>query len=134
MKKRILFLILPIVTLVLEILPFGAVCNFANAEGESLRETFSYFSLTPFGFANFTPFITAVLTCFAFLLLLIYCFKNKKKSANTAKLILFTASIISLGPLLFGPSYFSIVGALITTYRRVRHIAKDLRDSETVSE
>jgi len=27
-----------------------------------------------------------------------------------------------------------IVGALITTYRRVRHIAKDLRDSETVSE
>lgn len=114
MKKRFLFLIFPIITLVLEILPFGAVCNFANAEGESFRETFSYFHLTPFGYANFTPFITAVLSCFAFLLLLLYCFRNKEKAANAAKLILFTASVISLGPLLFGASYFSLVGGLIT--------------------
>ena len=114
MKKRVIFLILPIVTLVLEILPYGAVCNFANAEGESLRETFSYFSLTPFGYANFTPFITAILTSVIFILLIVFCITNKEKTANAAKLILFTASAISLGPLLFGLSYFSLVGGLIT--------------------
>lgn len=49
MKKRFLYLIFPAVALILEILPFGAVCNFANPDGEPWRETFSYFSLTPFG-------------------------------------------------------------------------------------
>ena len=114
MKKRFLYLIMPVVTLILELLPYAAVCNFANAEGESFRETFSYFNLTPFGYANFTPFITAILTCFVFILLLIYCFTNKEKTANTAKFLSFTASIISLGPLMFGVEYFSLVGAFIT--------------------
>ena len=60
MKKRLLYLFLPIVTLILEILPYGAVCNFANPEGKPWRMTFSYFDLTPFGYANFAPFLTAI--------------------------------------------------------------------------
>ena len=56
MKKRLLYLILPLVTVILELLPYGAVCNFMNPEGDPWRETFSYFSLTPFGYANFAPF------------------------------------------------------------------------------
>ena len=48
--------ILPVITIVLEILPYGAVCNFANPEGEVLRETFSNFDLTPFGYANLPLF------------------------------------------------------------------------------
>ena len=51
MKKRLLYVLLPIVTLILEILPYGAVCNFANPEGEPFRKTFSYFDLIIF----FTP-------------------------------------------------------------------------------
>ena len=43
MKKRWLYLILPLVTLVLEILPYGAVCNFANPEGGSLEENLLLF-------------------------------------------------------------------------------------------
>ena len=71
MKKRFLYLIFPAVALILEILPFGAVCNFANPDGEPWRETFSYFSLTPFGYANAGPFITAVITCIVFVLLIL---------------------------------------------------------------
>ena len=63
MKKRFLYLILPIITLILEALPYGAVCIFASSPTEKHRETFSYFDLTPFGYANFAPLFTAIITC-----------------------------------------------------------------------
>ena len=79
MKKRILYLIFPIIALILEILPFGAVCNFANPEGESIRKTYSYFDLTPYGYSNFAPFLTAIITCVILVLLIIYLFSSKDK-------------------------------------------------------
>jgi hypothetical protein len=112
MKKRILYLILPIVTLILEILPYGAVCNFADGEGNRLRETFSYFDMVPFGYANFAPLITAILTCVAFGFLLIYCFTGG--FAGVLRSLFCVCSVISLAPLVFGIEYFSVVGALIT--------------------
>lgn len=114
MKKRLLYLILPIITLILEILPYGAICNFANPEGEPWRKTFSYFDLTPFGYANFAPFLTAIITCLIFVLLIIYSIKGNIRTAIKAKNILYVAIILSLGPLIFGITYFSLVGSLIT--------------------
>ena len=114
MKKRIIYLILPIMTLILEILPYGAVCNFANPEGEPWRKTFSYFDLTPFGYAHFTPFLTAIITCLTFVWILVYCIKGNARTAIQARNILFVAVVLSLGPLLLGISYFSLVGGLIT--------------------
>ena len=114
MKKRLQYLILPIVTLVLEILPYGAVCNFANPEGEPWRKTFSYFDLTPFGYANFAPFITAIITCIVLLLVVIYCITGNQAWAIKAKNILYVCAVFSLGPLVFGIRFFSVVGALIT--------------------
>ena len=114
MKKRILCLILPIITLILEILPYGAVCNFANPEGAPWRKTFSYFDLTPFGYANFAPLITAIISCIVFLLVAIYCITGKQNWAAKAKNILYVGTVFSLGPLVFGVNYFSVVGALIT--------------------
>ena len=114
MKKRLLYLILPSVTLILEILPYGAVCNFANPEGEPWRKTFSYFDLTPFGYANFTPLLTAIITCLIFVLLVIYYIKGNVRTAIRAKNILCVAVVMSLGPLVFGITYFSFVAGLIT--------------------
>ena len=114
MKKRWLYLILPLVTLVLEILPYGAVCNFANPEGDPLRKTFSPFDLTPFGYATFAPLITAVITCIVFLLIVIFCITGNKKWACKARNILYIGAVFSLGPLVLGIRFFSIVGALIT--------------------
>ena len=68
MKKRIPYLLLPLITLILEILPYGAVCNFAT-ETRRIRELYSYFDLTPYGYANFAPFLTALLTCIILVLL-----------------------------------------------------------------
>ncbi|MBE6958925.1 MAG: hypothetical protein E7447_07235 [Ruminococcaceae bacterium] len=114
MKKRLLYLIFPIITLILEFLPYGAVCNFANPEGDPWRKTFSYFDLTPFGYANFAPFLTAIITCVVLAFLLVYLFTGKTKTITIAKVLLCVGVVLSLCPLLFGINYFSIVGALIS--------------------
>ncbi len=114
MKKRFLYFILPIITLVLELLPYGVVCNFANPEGEPWRRTFSYFSLIPFGYANFFPFLTAILSCVILVLLLAYLFTGRHLIINIVKILLVFAAVLSLCPLLYGIDCFSVVGALIT--------------------
>ena len=118
MKKRLLYLILPIITLILEILPYGAVCNFARPATDGsighFRELYSYFDPLPFGYANFAPLTTASLTCIFLLLVIIYCLTGKQKWAIVARNLLFVTAIISLCPLTLGLHFFSIVGALIT--------------------
>ncbi len=76
------------------------------------KETFSYFSLTPFGYANFAPLITATLTVAIFLLSL---FSLKKKGVLKALFVLSIITVvISLLPLMYGLNYYTLVGAFIT--------------------
>ena len=114
MKKKLLYLLLPAITLILEILPYGAVCNFRDGSGSVLRRTFSYFSLIPFGYANFAPLITAVFTCLIILLLVLYCLTGKESLARNAKNLICVCIVFSFGPLVFGIRYFSVIGLLIS--------------------
>lgn len=65
MKKfgKVLTVLLPVVALFLESLPYGAVLIFKDFPDGTIRTTYSYFSPTPWGYANFPPGITALLTC-----------------------------------------------------------------------
>ena len=110
--KKIRLLILPIITMILQMLPCGAVLVFAPSPTERVRETFSYFNLTPFGYANFAPFITALLTCIILLLALISIKLEKMRKA--VFWLSLAAAIISLLPLVFGIDYYSVVGGIIT--------------------
>lgn len=110
--KKISLVILPLLAIVLEALPLGAVCIFAAAPTERIRETFSYFDLVPFGYANFAPFITAILTVVIFLLSLIALKKNNVLHAIFILSIITT--IISLLPLMYGTDYYTLIGAFIT--------------------
>ena len=118
MKKRLLYLLLPIITLILEILPYGAVLHFGHLSPDltlyEYTETFSYFDLIPFGYANITPLLTAAVTCIILILLLVYLFTGITKTITATKIFLCIGVALSLCPLLFGISYFSVVGALIT--------------------
>lgn len=112
--KKSLFVVLPLASLILELLPNGVVLNFANPDGEPWRRTYSYFSLTPFGYANFGPFITAILTCILLVLVAVYLFKPRK-GLNTAILnVSGFATAASLMPLMFGIDYITVVGVVIT--------------------
>ena len=113
MKKKLIILCILLCTLVLEILPYGAVCNFANPEGPPDRTTYSYFSLTPYGYTNFAPLITAILTCVLLLIVLISIIFKKAIGKKTA-ILAGIASLISLCPMLYGLDDYSIVGALIS--------------------
>ena len=69
-------------------------------------------SLTPFGYANFAPLITATLTVAIFLLSL---FSLKKKGVLKALFVLSIITVvISLLPLMYGLNYYTLVGAFIT--------------------
>ena len=114
MKKKIILLCFIIAALVLEALPNGVVIYFANPEGDPYRETYSYFSLTPYGYANIFPLITAVLTC-VLLLLLIISIILKKELGKSLALIAGAASALSLCPLpLFGADEFTAIGAAVS--------------------
>ena len=113
-NKKALLVLLPLVALILEFLPNGVVLNFANPEGEPWRRTYSYFSLTPFGYANFGPLIAAILTCVLLVLVVIYLFKPRK-GLNTAILnVAGFATAASLMPLMFGFDYITVIGVIIT--------------------
>ena len=110
--KKISLVVLPAITIALEILPLGAVCIFAPSPTERVKETFSYFSPIPFGYANFAPLITATLTVAIFLLSL---FSLKKKCVLKALFVLSIITVvISLLPLMYGLDYYTLVGAFIT--------------------
>ena len=113
MKKKVIMLFTTLVALILEILPYGAVCNFANPDGEPWRYTYSYFDLTPFGYANFAPFIVALLTC-VLIILIVVSLVSKKEMKAPILAVSAIATVLSLAPLLYGISFFSIVGAFIS--------------------
>ena len=113
MKKKLIMLCTTLIALVLEILPYGAICNFANSEGEAWRRTYSYFDLTPFGYANFAPFIVALLTC-VLVILIVVSLVSKKEMKAPILAVSAIATVLSLAPLLYGIRFFSVVGAFIT--------------------
>lgn len=113
-KKDGFLLVLPILAIVLEALPWGAVLVFADPEGSGWRYTYSYFSLTPFGYANFGPLVTAVLSCVVFVLLVIGWLTGNARSFGIAKALCCLSVVTSLGPLVLGLRFYSLVGGLIS--------------------
>lgn len=112
--KKFIPTIILVLVLILELLPYGAVCNFANPEGEPWRETFSYFDLIPLGYANIGPFITAVLTCVMLVLSVLYLLKSITKILSILKVITVIAIITSVLPLIFGLNFYSVAGGAIS--------------------
>ncbi len=122
MKNKIIFLIASILTLCFEIFTKGAVCIFATPE-KTIPEYFSYFSLTPYGYANFGPFITAVLTCvlFVFAVMMFTPFADKIRKA--VKIVSLISVITSLLPLImFGFNYFNVYSCIISALLLVQFI------------
>lgn len=111
-KQPIVIFAILIVILVLELLPYGAVLHFGNPEGEPLRETFSYFDLTPYGYANFGPFITAILTCVLLVISIINLLVDNDKIKTTIKIVSLIALVASLAPLIV--NCYSVLGGAIS--------------------
>lgn len=113
-KSKIVNLIMLVIVLAFEIFGRGAILYFGNPEGEDWYRVYSYFSLTPFGYANFGPFITAIFTCALLILTVIVLFKDSKKLNVTILVLGCVAVIASLSQLLYGLRYFNIISLAIS--------------------
>lgn len=114
-KRKIAMTVLSVLTVILEILPYGAVCVFSDGVTE-YRETYSYFDLRPFGYANFSPLITAVLSCVILVLCIILCFRKSKKLNKALATLSGLAAVISFVPFLMGLGFrfYGVCAAAIT--------------------
>ncbi len=107
--KKLPMLFLPALTVILELLPWGAVLHY-----ESRRYLYPYFSMVPFGYANFGPLLTAVSSLVLLVLSVVAAFRNPGKWRTALLMVCVVAVVFSLMPLLFGIRNYSVVGALIS--------------------
>lgn len=107
-------LVLQGIALILEILPVGAVMVFATSPTERTIEVYSYFSMLPVGYANFTPLLTGILTILIILLGVIALFKFDK--ATCIRKVIFVCSIVSLLFSIVPLFLFGAVGMTAASY------------------
>lgn len=98
--KRIVPLFILFIVLCLEIVPFGCTLKFIEPDGELLISKFSYFSLVPYGYGNFTPLITAILTVILFLLVIILTIRPSRRLLSAIQIVQGIVLVISIIPLM----------------------------------
>lgn len=134
-KRKIAMTVLSVLTIILEILPYGAVCVFMDDGGIEIRRTFSYFSLVPYGYANFSPLITAVFSCVILVLCVILCFRKSRRLSKALATLSGLAAVISFMPFFigFGFRFYGVCAAAITALLAVIFIlALSVKNGESI--
>jgi hypothetical protein len=99
-QRKILALIPLILAVILEILPLGAAIRTYTPSNGTNTQVFSYFSLTPYGYANFSPLIVGILSCVVLLMAVAGMFaKIPKKSVGAVSIL---AAVLSVFPAFMG--------------------------------
>lgn len=92
------------------------------------RTTFSYFSTIPYGYANFAPLITAILTSVLLVMFVVYVFNNNSELYKRIKGVSIAAAIVSFMPLLRGFENYSVTGFAISVVLLVVCIVLQLKE------
>lgn len=106
-----------LLTIICELLPYGAVLRFPDEpSGAVYRQLFSYFDPTPYGYANFGPFLTALLSVVLAVLLAVLLFVPKPlaKLSAAVRVLNGLTLVTSLMPLMLTWRYYSVLGGIIT--------------------
>ena len=113
MRKKLIPLILPLLALVLELLPTGTVMYFGNPDGDPFRQTFSYFDPIHWGYADFAPNLTALLTCALVALAIISATRGTKSLSRATVTIASLAALLSLLVLWVGFTFIALGVSLL---------------------
>lgn len=104
--------------IVLEALPYGVVAIFATSPevNETIIELYSYFDFLPYGYGNFAPLTTAILTVLLAVLTFVLIFVKRPLTRLRTTQFVATAvtAVISVCPMLFGYEYITIIGVFVT--------------------
>lgn len=122
LNNRIIYtlgLLFQTAALILELLPTGAVLIFMGdpRTGKVFRNTYSYFDLTLYGYANFTPLLTGLLTIVILLLgIITLCrFQKAARARNAAFICTIIALVLSLlPPIFYGTDYLTATSCFIS--------------------
>lgn len=102
----LILLALSVLLIVLELLPYGAELNFKFPDDAgnviTKRETYSYFSLMPYGYGNFCPLLTAILSCVLLVLGAVALVTKTKQLFAPITILSAAATFFSLIPFGFG--------------------------------
>lgn len=118
-KRKLLSLIILVIILVLELLPYGAVMSYTLPNVGMMTKTCSCFNLALFRKGNVFPLITAILTCIMMVLSLIYFVKPIASLGLIMKAILLVSILTSIAPiryLLYSVGSGAISALLIAEY------------------
>ncbi len=120
-KTKIVHLVAVALALVAMILPYGSICRIISPSATGVQhetlETYSYFDLFPFGYGNFAPFLTAILTVAVLALLVSYmCFLKESRMLQIVLMVISCAAFVfSLLPLvLYGLKFFNATAMIIS--------------------
>lgn len=132
-KRPFVLLAITVMILILEIIPYGAILEFAHMSPDLTlgyyEEHFSYFDPIVYGYGHFGPLLTVVLTCILAVFAVVAVFLE----GRTVRIALRVASLLtllfSLTPLLTG--CYSLVGGAISVLLLATCIIS-LKKEETV--
>lgn len=108
-----------VMALILEMFPDTLMLSFASGPNQRVTRAFSYFSLTPFGYAEFFPLLIGVLTIAAIALSTISVIQVRKtwKPRNADFICTMTAFVFWILHLLkYGTAYMSFPGYVISAF------------------
>ena len=132
-KRTFVLLAIAITILSLELLPYGAVLEFAHMSPDLTlsyyEQHFSYFDPMVYGHGHFGPLITAVLTCMLAVITVIAVFFENRAVRITLRAVSVLTLLCSLTPMLTG--CYSPVGMAISVLLLVTCIIS-LKKEETV--
>lgn len=115
-KQSIVVFAVLIVILVLELLPYGIVLEFAHMSPDLsisyYEQHFSYFDLIVYGYGNIGALFTAILTCILIVITVIYCLVKNSKIKIAINILSFVAFLTSVTPVIV--DCYTILGGAIT--------------------
>lgn len=96
MVKKCISICCMLIAIILMATPYGIAMTFAPSPTELVTRYFSYFSLMPFGYGNWFPIITALLSIVVVFLLLVGIRKaNTGKAVRVCLVLCIIASVLS---------------------------------------
>ena len=132
-KRSFVLLAITVMILILEIVPYGTILEFAHMSPELTlgyyEDHFSYFDPMLYGYGHFGPLITAVLTCMLAVITVIAVFFEKHAVRIALRVVSVLTLLCSLTPMLTG--CYSPVGMAISALLLVTCIIS-LKKEETV--
>ena len=132
-KRPFVLLAITVMILILEIIPYGAILEFAHMSPDLTlgyyEEHFSYFDPIVYGYGHFGPLLTVVLTCILAVFAVVAVFLEGRAVRIALRVASLLTLLFSLTPLLTG--CYSLVGGAISVLLLATCIIS-LKKEETV--